>query len=120
MTNPSILRDTKVRTSEFLLSEANGERSRDIGVLAPHVAAIQAGTVLGKVTATSKLVPYSNAAADGSQTAVAILHAYQPISTIDTKVTIFARDCEVDALFLTGADAPALVELAAAGIIVRS
>lgn len=119
MVNPAIMRDTKVRVEEFLLSEAKGERSRDVVTMAPNVAPIQAGTVIGKVTASGLYVPYSNAAADGSQTAVGILRNYLPISTVNTKTVAFTRDCEVDAFFLTGADAPSLVELTAVGVIVR-
>lgn len=119
MVNPNILRDTKVRVTEFLLSEANGERSRDSATLAANAVAIQAGTLLGKVTATGSLVPYSNAAVDGSGAAVGVLRNFVPISTMPTKQTIFSRDCEVDSLFLTGADAAGIADLALLGVVVR-
>lgn len=118
-TNPSILRDTKVRVEEFLLSEACGQRSRDVVTLAANAAAIQAGTLLGKVTATGFLIPYLNGATDGSQTAVGVLRNFVPISTIPTKQAAFTRDCEVDAFFLTGADAAGIADLALLGVIVR-
>lgn len=119
MVNPKILRDTKVRAEEFLLSEASGERSRDAVTLAANAAAIQAGTVLGKVTATGFMIPYNNAAVDGSQQAVGVLRNYVPISTSATKQTALVRDCEVDSFFLTGADAAGIADLAALGVIVR-
>jgi hypothetical protein len=119
MVNPNILRDTKVRVEEFLLSEAAGMRSRDTVTLAANVAPIQAGTLLGKVTATGFMIPYNNAAADGSQQAVGVLRNFVPISTTPTKETAFTRDCEVDSFFLTGADAPGIADLALLGVIVR-
>lgn len=119
MVNPNIRRDMKVRVAEFLLSEASGERSRDTVTLAANAAAIQAGTLLGKVTATGFMVPYNNAAADGSQAAVAVLRNYVPISAVTTKQAAFTRDCEVDSFYLTGADAPGIADLAAFGVIVR-
>lgn len=106
-------------TAEFLLSEANGYQSREQVVLAAAAAALSAGTVMGKITASGKYVAYSNAAVDGSQTAAGILYANAPDSAADQKVTIIARNAEVKGTSLTGSDAPALVELAAIGIIVR-
>jgi hypothetical protein len=106
-------------TAEFLLSEANGYQSREQVVLAAAAPALSAGTVMGKITASGKYVAYSNAAVDGSQTAVGILYANAENSAADQKVTIIARNAEVKGVALTGSDAPALVELAAIGIIVR-
>lgn len=106
-------------TAEFLLSEGNGSISREVGILAANVAAIPSGTVLGRVTATSKLVPYSNAAADGSQAAVGVLYANAAISATDQDVTYIARSAEVTGVELTGADAAAVTDLAALGIVVR-
>lgn len=106
-------------TAEFLLSEGNGSISREVGELAANVAAIPAGTVLGKVTATGRLVPYTNAASDGSQTAVGVLYANAAISAAPRDVTYIARSAEVTGVELTGADAAALTDLAALGIVVR-
>jgi hypothetical protein len=39
---------------EFILSEANGQRSREAITIASGAGIIAAGTVLGKVTATGK------------------------------------------------------------------
>jgi hypothetical protein len=106
-------------TAEFLLSEANGYRSREKVILAAAAAALSAGTLLGKITASGKYVAYSNVAGDGSQTVAGILYANAPDSAADQNVTIIARDAEVKAAALTGSDAPGLVDLAALGIIVR-
>ena len=106
-------------TAEFLLSEGNGSISREVGVMAANVAAINPGTVLGKVTANGRLVPYSNAAVDGSQTAIGILYAKAPISATTQEVTYLARSAEVTGLELTGIDAAAVIELEARGIVVR-
>lgn len=119
MTNPAIIRNTKVRTEEFLLSEASGNRSRDNVKFAANVAPIQAGTVMGKVTATGFLIPYLNVATDGSQQAVGIARAYVPISAVTTNQVIFSRDCEVDSVLVTGLDAPGIVDLLALGVVPR-
>lgn len=106
-------------TGEFLLSEANGTRSREEVVIAAAAGAMVPGTVVGKITASGKYVAYSNGAADGTQTAVGVLYHDVPDSAADQKAVIIARDAEVNGDELTGSDAPALVELAAIGIIVR-
>lgn len=119
MTNASILRDSNVRTEEFLLSEAAGNRSRDNVTFAANAAPIQAGTLMGKVTSSGNLIPYLNTASDGSQQAVGIARAHVAISTAVTKQVIFSRDCEVDSVLLTGLDAPGIVDLTALGVIPR-
>ncbi len=106
-------------TAEFLLSEANGYQSREVVTLAAAAAALSAGTVLGKITASGKYAAYSNAAGDGTQTAVGVLYANAPDSAADQEVVMIARNAEVKGTSLTGSDAPAVVELAAVGILVR-
>jgi hypothetical protein len=106
-------------TAEFLLSEGNGSISREVGVLAATTTGLEAGTVLGKVTATGHLVPYLNSASDGSQTAVSILYANAPIATGTQEATVIARTAEVTGAELTGIDAAAVIELEARGIVVR-
>lgn len=115
---PSIL-DTKQHVKSFVLSEAPNQRSRTNGVVAQTGTAIASGTVMGIVTASGKYVPYSNAASDGSQTAVGILYNFLPAKTGDSNAVIFDMDCEVNRFELTGVDAPAEVELLARGIKVR-
>lgn len=112
-----------IQPYEFLLSEASGMRSRGKGtVTVAGGVALPSGTVLGRITATGKLIKYSNAAADGSQTAVAILGTALPGVNGDYQATLFERDCEVIGDRLNGGlnvDAPGLVELTAIGVIVR-
>ena len=62
---------------EFLLSEANGERSRDVVVITG--GDYKAGTVLAKVTASGKFTEHDPAGAGGIETAVAVL-GYNAVS----------------------------------------
>jgi hypothetical protein len=105
--------------AEFLLSEASGERSREQVVLSSTAAALVAGTVLGKVTASGEYVAYATGASDGSETAVAILFDNAADLAADQKVLVIARDAEVIEAELTSLDAAGKAELAAVGIIVR-
>ena len=57
---------------EFILSEANGQRSRETITLASGAGVIAAGTVLGKVTASGKYVASAVGASDGSEVPAAI------------------------------------------------
>jgi len=57
---------------EFLMTEANGQRSRDSITIASGAGIIAPGTVLGKITASGKYLASAAGATDGSQTAVAI------------------------------------------------
>lgn len=107
------------RTGEFIISEANGTRSREKVTIAAAAAALAAGTVLGKITASGKYVAYSNGAADGTEVAAGILYAPVGDSAADQPGVMICRDAEVAAIFLTGSDAPAKVDLAALGVIVR-
>lgn len=99
--------------AEFILSEANGARSRENGV---GGATLPAGSVV-KVS-TSKLVSY-----DGSGTVVGIL-LYDTV--LDQKVSYLARDAEVNQKLLTSTeqtdgtvDSGAISGLASLGIICR-
>lgn len=106
-------------TGEFLLSEANGTRSREEVVIAAAAAALVAGTVMGKITASGKYVAYNDGASDGSQTAAGILYSNVADSASDQKAVIIARDAEVVGAELTGNDANGTTDLKALGIIVR-
>lgn len=80
---------------------------------------LQAGLVLGKITASDNYVHYDNAESDGSETAVGIL-AYA-LSTLDETGTAVAKRAviivkgNVKAAALGGLDAAARTELKAAG-----
>ena len=73
-------------TACYLVSEANGTRSREVVTIAQGHK-LPPGTVLGKVEATGKYVPVDPAngtgqgeTPDGSQTAMAVLFAAPPPS----------------------------------------
>lgn len=108
---------------EWLVSEADGTRSRDVAtVTVAGGVGLPSGTVLGKVTATGKLIKYDNAASDGSQAAVGVLYNELPAVNGDYKATVFTRDCEVDGAVLNagaGVDAAGKADLLALGVVVR-
>lgn len=115
-------------TGHFLLSEANGTRSRDVVTLAAGSGDLAAGAVLGKITASSKFAPHAPSASDGSETAVAILLGNVSVpAAADVDAVVVARDAEVKAASLgfaaaTDTDAEktvVLAALAANGIIGR-
>ncbi|CDZ43090.1 Hypothetical protein NGAL_HAMBI1146_58630 [Neorhizobium galegae bv. officinalis] len=113
-------------TGHYLVSEANGFRSREVGVIASGAGKVDAGAVLGRVTATKKLVPLAPGASDGSQNAVAILYEACDATSADVRRTITARDTEVQAAVLVWAvgvndtqKTAALAQLAALGIAAR-
>lgn len=112
------------RTGDFLLSEANGTYSRENVIL--DAGALDAGTVLGKLTASGKYVVLAPAAADGSEDASGILWARADASTADAAIVVIARDAEVkaDALIwpagiTTEQKATAITQLNALGIVLR-
>ena len=109
---------------EFLLSEANGNRSRE-NVILVSGQDLPAGTVLGKITASGKYAVVSQGAGDGTQTAAGILYDNVDASAGDVECAIIARDAEViEDELLFGNESPAELvtakaELAAIGILVR-
>ena len=113
-----------VHTAEWLISEGNGQISREQGTFTAALnTKYPSGTVLGKITASGKFIPSLNAAADGAQTAVAILHTEVPAGAArDVKVTLIVRQAEVfGAMLNNGAalESGVVTELAAVGIIAR-
>jgi hypothetical protein len=110
------------RAGEFLISEANGTRSRETVTILEGFD-IKTGTLLGKVTANDKYIPYLAGAADGSETAAAIL--YRDIDTsatglnADSEQLVIEIDAEVSLEKLYGHDAAGEVDLNAIGIKVR-
>jgi hypothetical protein len=84
------------RQLAFLLSEAPGTLSRDVVTVLSGAGILEAGTVLAKVTASSKYVKAVDAAADGSQTAVAVLARRVDATSADvTDALVVANDAEV-------------------------
>jgi hypothetical protein len=106
---------------EYLMSEANGTRSRDsVTVTVAGAVALPSGTVLGKITATGKYVAYDEAGTDdGRRVAAAILWEECPAVNGDYTRVVHIRDCEVITAKLTGDDANGLADLKALGIIAR-
>lgn len=119
-------------TACYLVSEANGTRSREVVTIAQGQNLLP-GAVLGKVTATGKYVAVDPAngsgeggTPDGSQTAVAVLFAAVDTTAAEKPGVITARDAEVAAHALAwpaGTAEPqktaALAQLAAVGIVAR-
>jgi hypothetical protein len=116
------------RNAEFLLSEANGARSRDNIKYLAGSGKIKAGAVLGKITVSGKYKPHDPAAADGSQTAAALaLNNVDVPADADLVDVGITRDAEVKMVCLTfnaatdtdAEKAAVLTSLAAVGIIGR-
>jgi len=106
------------RTAAFLLSEGNGERSREQIILAPAAADLPAGQVLSK-NADGKFVAFVDTAA-GETVDVAILYEGRSgDANADRDATGVVRECEVIESLLVGLTDPAKASLAAAGIILR-
>lgn len=85
---------------EFLLSEANGQLSREAITVASGEDLV-AGAVLGQVTASGKYVEYNPANADGSETAVAVLYDAVDATGGDADGVAIARQAEVASTKLT-------------------
>lgn len=108
---------------EFLISD-NGTRSYDEAtVTVAGGIGLPSGTVLGRITASGKLIKYDNGAADGSQAAVAVLCT--PLGAAangDHRATVLNTDAEVIGRLLNGGsglDAPGTADLLALGIKLR-
>ena len=114
----------------FLISEANGFRSRDTALVknpGGTELVLEAGLVMASLTADASLVPYDNVGTDGSEVASCILYGGAVIPAGGQKrVTIVARDAEVNAAELrwdpavdAAGRAAGLVDLATRGLIGR-
>jgi len=119
--------NTKTETThagDFIISEANGNRSRESGTLISGQN-LAAGTVVGKITASGKYTQYNNDASDGSNVAGGILYAAIDASGGDALCAVIARDAEVNSDQLTWPnDSPldlnaGIADLLAVGIIIR-
>ena len=112
-------------TGEFMVSEANGTRSRETGTVASGPSLV-AGELVGIVTASGKYAAYNPAGNDGTETVAGISYAEVDASLGDaTGQVIIARDAEVRSSDLTYNEAVAgtitaeVAGLKALGIIVR-
>ncbi len=115
-------------TGHFLLSEASGTRSRDVVTLLAGSGSLEAGAVLGRITASNKFVPHDPTANDGRETARAVLLGNVVVPAArDLDTVALTRDAEVKAVGLgfslatdTAAEkAAVLADLADVGIIGR-
>lgn len=89
--------------AEFLVSEANGHRSRETVTIASGEN-LEAGAVLGQVSADSTYKLYDPGNADGSETAVAVLYDAVDATDGEEPGVIIARDAEAAADALTWFD----------------
>jgi len=105
------------QTAEFLVSEGNGQISRE-HIVVKAGPALPSGQVLG-VTSTGEYAPYDNAANDGSEVAAAVLYAPLPASEAPRSATGIVRLAEIAAARLTGLDAAGRTDLAERHMIVR-
>ena len=111
----------------FLMSEANGQRSRENIIIESGAGIIAPGTVLGQVTATGKYIASAVGAADGSETPAAVNIYGADASASDAPVSAIVRDAEVNGhclVYHADRDQPAEKDAANAalgdlGIIVR-
>jgi hypothetical protein len=110
-----------IERGEYLMSEANGTRSREtVTVTVAGAIALPSGTVLGRITATGKYVKYDEAGTDdGRRVAAAVLWEDCPDVNGDYSRVVHIRDCEVIDSKLTGIDANGRVDLRALGVIPR-
>lgn len=118
--------DETTHAGGFILSEANGKRSRENITIASGAGKLPAGTVLGKVTSTGFYVAYDNDATNGSQTAVGVLIAGVDATSSQVAAAMIARDAEVNENELVWDDDngtsdinAGIADLANVGIIVR-
>lgn len=112
-------------TGEFIISQANGSRSRDAGVVKSGQTLV-AGELVGIETATGKYVKYNPAnTIVGSKTIVGISYDDVDATGGDTRAVFVVRDAEVRRSDLTYNEAVAgtvtaeVAGLKALGIIVR-
>jgi len=106
-----------VRSGEFLVSEANGTRSRESVTITG--GNFPAGQVLGQITASKKYTAYNSGGSDGSENAAGVLYAATDASTDDKSAVAIVRDAEISDELAADIDAAAITELSALGIITR-
>ncbi|MGF6792766.1 head decoration protein [Paraburkholderia sp. 35.1] len=125
MSTPTVLSE-QWHDGGFVVSEANGHRSRDQVTLSGGTK-VYAGTVLGHLTASGDYVPLNpGGAGDGSETAAGILWGTKDATVGPVSATAITRDAEVNAselIWPSGATpsqiATATAQLASVGIILR-
>lgn len=111
----TINKEEGVYAGEFLISESDdGSISRDAVVIASGQGVVEAGSVLGRITASGKLAKYDNAATDGTQVAVAVLLSKVDATSADANGVAVSRLAEVESnLLIYGLDQDAVSKTAA-------
>ena len=102
---------------DFIISEANGDGSRDTVTFIAGAPAIKSGDLLGKVTASGRYTKYDAAKSDGTEKAAGISAYNYPAGT--AKGVAIVRNAEVMGAQLSVATAAAKADLDARGIAVR-
>lgn len=110
----------KIRNVEGLIDPANGDRSFETVTLDATGGALDAGNVLGMLTATGVYVAYNEAGGDGSETVAGIL--LYSVEAVSGEVAVLVRDAtfKTTNLIYTGTAATVTDGLAAVGIIARA
>ena len=110
----------------FLISQGNGDISRDAVTLARHSQTYASGTVLGEITISRKHTRYDRAAEDGTETAKAVLLHAVDATAADATGVVIARLATVNRAELVFRDdqddtaqAAAIADLATRTIIAR-
>ena len=106
------------RTGSFLLSEGNGQRSREQIRLAPTTETLEPGQILSK-DENDHYAPFE-APAEGETVEVALLWEKRHPSTEPQEAVGIVREAEVVAECLIGLEAEATVALNAQGILLRA
>lgn len=112
------IQNETTHAGEFLLSEGNGNISREQVVIASGEN-LAAGAVVGKITASGKYVAYNDAGVAGEEVAAGILYEAVDASAADANGVIIARLAEVDASLITGGDANGDTDLNGLNIFLR-
>jgi|AACY02.2.fsa_nt_gi hypothetical protein len=113
----------KPHAGEFLVSEANGYRSREEVTFASGTPALEAGEIVAKLDSGGKWTAFDEDASNGSETGLGVLYAAVDASAADAQGVVIVRDAEVKGELLTVQDGETLsvakADLAAVGIILR-
>lgn len=112
--------------SDVVKDEGKNRFSRDSDVLASGSGLVLTGTVLGRVTASSKFKPLAPGASDGTQTAAAVILQSADATSADKIVVNLKRRAQVvlQALIWPAGitdtqKSAAIVQLATLGIVAR-
>ena len=86
------------RNLAFVLSEGNGKISRDVVTIASGAGKLEAGTVLGRITASENYIASQDAeivGKEGAETAMAVLAYRVDATSEDVEAVVIARHAEV-------------------------